>query len=183
MAKAPGKAKSAAKEFGGPAKPKSQSKPAKRPDAKVLENSEKKQGHRFKPGQSGNPSGKPKGARHRTTLLLEKLMEDDARDIVKVVLDAAKAGDLAAARIVLERVVPARKDSVIRFTLPPIATANDASAAMSSVLSAVAAGEVTPGEAIEVGRLIETFIKTHEISDLENRIAALEGRPHDAHRA
>ena len=38
------------------------------------ENSERKQGGRFQPGQSGNPAGKPKGARHKTTLLAEKLI-------------------------------------------------------------------------------------------------------------
>ena len=31
-------------------------------------------GRPFKPGQSGNPAGKPKGARHRTTLAVEALL-------------------------------------------------------------------------------------------------------------
>jgi hypothetical protein len=52
----------------------------------VTENSAKKQrGAPFRKGQSGNPSGKPKGARNRTTVLAEKLMQDDARDIVQAV--------------------------------------------------------------------------------------------------
>ncbi|MGA7038514.1 MAG: DUF5681 domain-containing protein [Pseudolabrys sp.] len=32
----------------------------------------------FKPGKSGNPSGKPKGARNKTTVTMEKLLDDDA---------------------------------------------------------------------------------------------------------
>ena len=63
----------------------------------------------FKKGQSGNPSGKPPGTRNKTTMLAEKLMQDDARDIVRVVLEAAKGGDMTAARLILERIFPVRK--------------------------------------------------------------------------
>jgi hypothetical protein len=63
----------------------------------MTENSAKKQrGAPFRKGQSGNPSGKPKGTRNRTTVLAEKLMQDDAADIVQVVLAAAKGGDMTA---------------------------------------------------------------------------------------
>jgi Family of unknown function (DUF5681) len=34
----------------------------------------------FSKGQSGNPAGKPPGARHKATMLAEKLMGDDAGD-------------------------------------------------------------------------------------------------------
>ena len=33
---------------------------------------------RFKPGQSGNPSGRPKGSRHRVTLLAEQMVDGAA---------------------------------------------------------------------------------------------------------
>jgi Family of unknown function (DUF5681) len=42
--------------------------------------------HRFQKGQSGNPAGKPKGARHKATLLAERLMQDDVEKIVNAVL-------------------------------------------------------------------------------------------------
>jgi hypothetical protein len=51
---------------------------------------------------SGNPAGKPKGARHRTTLLAERLMQDDVKEIVNAVLAAARNGDMMAAKIILE---------------------------------------------------------------------------------
>lgn len=76
----------------------------------MAENSVRKQrGASFQKGQSGNPSGKPPGTRHKTTMLAEKRMQDDAKDIVKVVLEAAKGGDMTAARLILERIAPVRR--------------------------------------------------------------------------
>ena len=128
---------------------------------------------RGKPFEPGNP-GKPKGARHKTTLLAEKLMAEDAEAIVKTVIEAAKSGDLTAARLVLDRIYPPRKDSPVSFTLPKIESTADASQALSGLLAAVAAGEITPGEAAEIARLLEGFVRAKETTELEARLAALE---------
>lgn len=133
-------------------------------------------GKPFQKGQSGNPAGKPKGARSKATMLAEKLMQGDAKEVVEAVLKAAKGGDMTAARIILDRIAPARRDNPVTFELPKIETAQDASTAMASILSAVAAGEVTPAEAIELTRVVEGFAKTFEVSELERRIAALEDK-------
>jgi hypothetical protein len=64
------------------------------------------QGGRFVPGVSGNPAGKPPGARARATRLAEKLMAGDAEAVVNAVVTAAKGGDMTAARLVLDRIAP-----------------------------------------------------------------------------
>ena len=128
---------------------------------------------RGKPFVPGNP-GKPKGARHKTTLIAEKLMQDDAEKIVKAVIEAAQKGDMTAARIVLNRIAPARRDNPVSFELPKIERPSDAVAANAAILSAVADGNLTPGEALEVSKLIEGFVKTLEVAELEQRIARLE---------
>jgi hypothetical protein len=130
---------------------------------------------RGKPFESGNP-GRPKGARHRATLLAEKLMAGDAEEVVKAVVAKAKGGDMQAARIVLDRICPARRDNPVRFALPAISTAADAASAMAAVLSAVAAGELTPGEASEVAGLLEAFTRALEVSEIERRLRVLEER-------
>jgi hypothetical protein len=142
----------------------------------VSANAGKKQGHRFQRGQSGNPAGKAPGTRHRVTLLAERLMQDDAEGVVNAVIAAARDGDMAAARLVLDRLAPARKDNPVHFDLPVIETASDAAAAMAAILRAVASGELTPGEAGDVAKLIETFAKAHELCEIEARIVALEKR-------
>jgi hypothetical protein len=142
----------------------------------VSANAGKKQSHRFQRGQSGNPAGKAPGTRHRVTLLAQKMMEDDAKEVIAAVIASAKKGDMAAAKLVIDRLVPARKDNAIRFDLPAIESAGDAAAAMAAILRAVAAGDITPAEAGDVAKLVETFAKAHELCELEGRIAALEER-------
>lgn len=67
--------------------------------------------HLWKPGQSGNPKGRPKGSRHFSTLIREaitKVAEDtgtsDDKEIVRALVEKAKAGDLKAVDMVLDRV-------------------------------------------------------------------------------
>jgi hypothetical protein len=142
----------------------------------VAENSGSNQGGRFQPGQSGNPAGKPRGARHKTTLLAEKLMQDDAEGVVKRVIEAAKGGDMTAARIVLDRIAPARRDSPVTIALPKIESAADAAKAMAAILAAVASGTVTPSEADQVAKIVAAFVSTLEASEFEARLRALEQR-------
>jgi hypothetical protein len=144
-------------------------------DAKAMtENSGAKHAGRWQPGQSGNWAGKPKGARNKASVLAEKLMAEDAEGVVNTVLMAARGGDMTAARIVLDRICPARRDNPVSFELPAIETAGDASRAMDALLKAVADGAVTPGEGEAVARLVEVHMRTLERCEFEARLAALE---------
>jgi len=135
-------------------------------------NERKTRGRPFGPG---NP-GRPKGARHKATILAEKLLQDDAEDVVKAVVKAAKGGDMTAARLVLDRIAPARRDNHVSFELPQIETAADAVTASAALLQAVADGELTPSEASDISRLIDGFMKTVEVADIDERLKRLEGR-------
>ena len=131
---------------------------------------------RGKPFGPGNP-GKPKGARHCTTILAEKLMQDDVEGIVKAVVTAAKAGDMAVCRIVLDRLAPVRRGRPVTFDLPPGAEdAGGLAAAFDAVLSAVAVGELTPEEGASVATVLEARRKAIETAELEARLTALEQR-------
>ena len=132
-------------------------------------------GRPFKPGVSGNPSGRPRGSRNKTTVLVEKLLADDAEAVARSVIVAARAGDMAAARIVLDRLCPVRRDQPIEIDLPSITGASDALAAMGVVLDAVAEGSLTPSEGEAVSTLLDRYLRAIEINDLETRISRLEG--------
>jgi hypothetical protein len=52
----------------------------------------------------------------------------------------------------------------------------DAAKALSAVVAAVANGELTPSEAAELTRLVESFARVLETVDHEERLRALEGK-------
>ena len=128
----------------------------------------------FTPGQSGNPSGRPKGARHKTTLAVQALMDGQAEEITRKAIEAAKSGDMTAIRLVLERVLPARKDNPVMFDLPEITSAGDAAKAMGAIMAAVAGGKITPSEGGEAAKLMGVYIEALKTAELEKRIKQLE---------
>jgi len=68
----------------------------------------------FQKGVSGNPAGRPPGARNRATALAEQLLEGEARRLVRQAIDRAMGGDVLAMRLCLERILP-----VLRGTAHP----------------------------------------------------------------
>ncbi|GJD54053.1 hypothetical protein OPKNFCMD_6833 [Methylobacterium crusticola] len=131
-------------------------------------------GRAFQKGQSGNPKGKPKGARHKTTLAMEALLAGEAEGLTRKAIEMANDGDTVALRLCLDRLLPPRKDRPIRFALPPIETTADLTRATSALLAAVAAGEITPSEAAELGKLVDAHVKAIEVTDIQSRLEALE---------
>lgn len=132
--------------------------------------------HAFKPGQSGNLKGKPVGTRSKSTQLLLALMEGDAANITKAVIDAAKGGDLMAAKIILDRLVPPAKERPVNVDLPDTKTAEGVSAAQSAILQAVAGGNLLPGEAATLSSIVESKRRAIETQDLSDRITKLESK-------
>ena len=131
-------------------------------------------GRPFEPGQSGNPSGRPKGSRNKATIAVEALLEHEAEALTRKVIELALAGNLAAIRLCFVRLLPPRRDRVVSFDLPKIESAADAIAASGAVLQSCAAGTLSPGETADVMRLIETHLRAIELNQIETGMAALE---------
>ena len=129
---------------------------------------------RFKPGQSGNPSGRPKGSRHRVTLLAEQMVDGAAEEIVGKVIEHAKLGDPIALKMLMDRILPVRKERPTQFELPPINAPTDLPTAFAAISSAVADGEITLAEGAEASRLVENYARAVEVTELAARIDALE---------
>ena len=122
----------------------------------------------------GNPC-KPKGARHKATQAALALLDGEAEALTRQAVTMALGGDTTALRLCLERIAPPRKDAPVSFTLPLMQSGADAAKAAGSVLAAVAEGELTPTEGAHIMALVETYRRTLETSELETRLAALEG--------
>jgi hypothetical protein len=131
---------------------------------------------RWKPGQSGNPSGRPAGIRAQALETLDRLGRAAAEELVLVLINQAKSGDTRAAESILKRVWPQPTGRAVSIDLPVITTAQDALKATAMVIAAVTGGQIDPNEGQTLTALIETARRALEAVDLERRIAALEAR-------
>jgi hypothetical protein len=129
---------------------------------------------KFRPGQSGNPKGRAKGSRNQITLAMEALLDGESEALTRKAIELGLGGDLSALRICMDRLLPPRKDRPINFEMPTIARIEDAPAAMAAITSAVASGNITATEAAEVAKLVETYVRAVEASDLEKRLRSIE---------
>lgn len=129
---------------------------------------------RGKPFAPGN-SGKPKGARHKVTLAIEALLDGEADALTRKAIEMAKAGDMQALRLCMDRLAPPRRDRPVTFTLPSIETTDDLPRATKAILEAVATGDLTPSEAAELGKLVDAHVRAIEVTDISKRLDALEG--------
>jgi len=135
---------------------------------------EEPQDSRWKKGQSGNPNGRAAGSRNRATLAIEALLEGEGEALTRKAIELAKAGDMQALRLCMDRLAPPRKDSPVAFDLPEIKTLNDAVPAMGALVKAVGRGELTPAEAAELTKMVQAFAKIVETVGLEDRVRKLE---------
>ena len=123
---------------------------------------------------SAGNSGRPKGSRNKATLAIESLLQGQAEALTQTAVTKALEGDSVALRLCMERIAPAPKDQPVSFSLPQMNNALDASEAAGSVLNAVSNGELTPIESTRVLGLIESYRRTLELMEIEERLKALE---------
>jgi hypothetical protein len=138
------------------------------------QSAQKQRGRPFEPGQSGNPNGRPKGARNRVTRAIEALIDGQGEAIAAKAVEKALQGDSPMQRALLSTLVPPRRERTVEFELPKIERAADASKASSAVIAACAAGKLSPREASEIMQLILTHVRAIEVAELEARVDVLE---------
>jgi hypothetical protein len=124
---------------------------------------------RFVPGRSGNPTGKIPGTRNRATLLKAALDSEDGPAMARIVIDRALAGDVVTAKFCLDRLEPKPRNRAIEIDLPAGATARDLVAAFDETVRAMAAGEITPDEAVQVTRVLDGRRKAIEAAWREEK--------------
>lgn len=128
----------------------------------------------FVKGQSGNPKGKPKGVRHTATQISYALFEGNLEEVLATVLERAKGGDMAACRMIIDKVLPNTKDRAIDLDLPLINNLSGVGDAQAIILRAVATGNITPNEGERIAAIVEARRRSIETIDLEARISHLE---------
>ena len=125
----------------------------------VLSPPEPVRGRPFVKGRSGNPTGRRYGSRNKKTLAAAVLLDGEAEALTRKAVELALAGDQTALRLCIERILPPCRERPVRFTLPPIESSEDISAAMNAVTAALARGIITPGEAERIANVVDTFAR------------------------
>jgi hypothetical protein len=128
---------------------------------------------RWKPGQSGNPNGRPPGSSEAGKLRAD--IEKKVPGIVAKLVEQAKEGDVQAARLLLERVLPP-----LRATEQPVPVQVPADASLTdqgrAVLQAAAGGVLTSSQASQLMAGLSSLARLVESDELARRVAALEDK-------
>ena len=131
-----------------------------------------KANNQFIKGQSGNPAGRPKGS--GLSAQLRAAIEQDAPSIIKAMIEQAKGGDTAAAKTLLDRVLPALKPESQAISLPELVAAGTMAEKARAAIDAAGAGAVSPSAASDLVSAIAGLAKIIETTELQKRLEALE---------
>jgi hypothetical protein len=139
---------------------------------------------RFQKGQPKPPNGgRRRGTPNKRTLVYEALVAKDAKAIVLAVVERAKQGDIATARILIDRFWPARAERAETFTLPPIESVADLVIAMKAVLAQAAEGAIAGDAAERAMAMLSNLRQAYEVVDMAADIEAMRGEIADMRQA
>ena len=124
---------------------------------------------KFKPGQSGNPKGRPKNKTPAT--ILRKSIIDDMPEIIKTLVALAKGGDVAAAKILLDRCVPALKPQAMPICLPVNGSLAEQG---KEIVKATMAGKIPPDIGSQLITALSNQGKLIELQELTERLSRIE---------
>jgi hypothetical protein len=128
-------------------------------------------GHtRWKPGESGNASGRTRG----TVLLQSKLrqeLEAAGPEAVRKLVELAKKGNLIALRIVVEKLLPTPRSAPVST---PVELQGDAIERAERIVALMADGSLTLEEGAALMAAVAATQTIRDSTELQDRLAALE---------
>ncbi len=133
----------------------------------------KQRGKPFRPGISGNPAGKPPGAKNRATVLAQALFDGEAETLTRKIIELAKAGDMQALKVCVDRLCPPMKAQAAPVQVEIPETEN-ISVIAKAFIKAAADGRLPPDVAAQLVSAVGTLAHIVEVNELKERLAALE---------
>jgi hypothetical protein len=124
---------------------------------------------RFLPGSTANPGGTPGRVAE-----LRRLLDPHMPELVERVRKAAMEGDMTAAKLLLDRLIPVLKPETAASAVPGLAQGTVAEK-VQVVLENVADGSLSPSIAAELLAAVATATSLATMEELRREIAALKG--------
>jgi hypothetical protein len=133
----------------------------------------KQRGRPFKPGQSGNPAGKPTGTKNRATVMAQALFDGEAETLTRKIIELAKGGDMQALRVCVDRLCPPMKAQAapVQVDIPETDSISDIA---NAFIKAAADGQLPPDVAAQLVSAVGTLARVVEVDELKERLVALE---------
>ncbi|CAG1020078.1 hypothetical protein MTYM_00049 [Methylococcales bacterium] len=126
---------------------------------------------KFQKGRSGNPAGRPAGTSKPDTL--RQSLGAHVPAVIDAVVQKAKKGDMAAAKLILDRTVPAVKPRELRIAIE-LPEAGSLVERGDAVINAIASGTLLPGQGKDLLAALTAQARLIESTELLDRIAAIE---------
>ena len=121
-----------------------------------------------RPG-AGRPRGSGKATQYRA------MLEPYAEELIQLVVDKAKAGDMTALKLCLDRLCAPLRPTGRLILLEGMGEAR-LSEKGELILKGTACGQITPAEAQNLMNAISSQARIIEVAELERRVAELEAR-------
>ncbi len=144
------------------------------PDIFQQNQAERTETGQFFPGQSGNPAGRTPGSRNHATVLAEQLFDGASGALANKAVQMALAGDAAALRLVLGRIIAPRRHRPAAFALPLLTSAADCAPAIAAIAAAVGEGAISAEEAAQFTQIVDGFLRALDAGEIEARLQRLE---------
>ena len=129
----------------------------------------------FQPGQSGNPSGRPKGIFDKRNQY-RALIESHAPALINKAVEKALDGDMKAMQLCIERILPRAKHATapLPLTSDNSITPEKLLSYGDSLLEAIISGNLDASDARTISQLLDSQRRLIETTELENRIQSIE---------
>lgn len=130
----------------------------------------------YKKGESGNPEGRPNGARNKRSILrdaLNNVYSDGESGFWLAVAEKAREGDAHAISMVGSRLIAPLKATDTPIQLEGL-DGGSLTEKAGKIISHMGSGDISPSEATSMIHAITGLCRVQEIEDLSKRLEALE---------
>ena len=118
----------------------------------------------FKPGQSGNPAGRPKGSKNKVKAAAAAMLADESGELTRLAIEAVHSGDKTMLRTCFTRIHPTARSAPLQIELPETDHPESLSNALRRAQRAMCDGEISPQDATAVAVFINARLTAYMAS-------------------